>query len=103
MPTNTSQHCKNEPRIIQLENRLDYKEEKIEQLIQDNKDIRKDINQLTISVTELTNTLKIREEDIRKIDQLEKDVERLQSTLNTIIILLPIICSIISLIMKIIM
>ncbi len=102
MPTNTLKHCENEPRIIQLENRLDYKEEKIEQLIQDNKDIRKDINQLTISVTELTNTLKIREEDIRKIDQLEKDVERLQSTINTIIILLPIICSIVSLIFKII-
>ena len=100
MPTNTLKHCENEPRIIQLENRLDYKEEKIEQLIQDNKDIRKDINQLTISVTELTNTLKIREEDIRKIDQLEKDVERLQSTINTIIILLPIICSIVSLIKK---
>ena len=102
LPTNTLKHCENEPRIIQLENRLDYKEEKIEQLIQDNRDIRKDINQLTISVTELTNTLKIREEDIRKIDQLEKDVERLQSTINTIIILLPILCSIVTLIFKII-
>lgn len=89
--------CENETRIIQLENKLDYKEEKIEQLITDNKDIRKDINQLTISVTELTNTLRIREEDSRKIDQLEKDVSSLQSTLRTGHALIIIICTMLSL------
>ena len=76
-------HCENETRIIQLENKMDYKEKNIEQLISDNKEIRKDINQLTISVTELTNTLRIREEDSRKIDELEKDVTSLKSSLKS--------------------
>lgn len=89
--------CENETRIIQLENKLDYREERIEQLIQDNKDIRKDINQLTISVTELTNTLRIREEDSRKIDALEKNVARLESSLHTSQALIIIICSLLTL------
>ena len=89
--------CENETRIIQLENKLDYREDRIEQLIQDNKDIRKDINQLTISVTELTNTLRIREEDSRKIDELEKNVTRLESSLHTSQTLIIIICSLLTL------
>ena len=90
-------HCENETRIIQLENKMDYKEKNIEQLISDNKDIRKDINQLTISVTELTNTLRIREEDSRKIDELEKDVTSLKSSLRTGHALILIICTMLTL------
>ena len=90
-------HCENETRIIQLENKMDYKEKNIEQLISDNKEIRKDINQLTISVTELTNTLRIREEDSRKIDELEKDVTSLKSSLRTGHALILIICTMLSL------
>ena len=76
---------------------MDYKEKNIEQLILDNKEIRKDINQLTISVTELTNTLRIREEDSRKIDELEKDVASLKSSLRTSHALILIICTMLSL------
>lgn len=90
-------HCENETRIIQLENKMDYKEKNIEQLILDNKEIRKDINQLTISVTELTNTLRIREEDSRKIDELEKDVTSLKSSLRTSHALILIICTMLNL------
>jgi len=90
-------HCENETRIIQLENKMDYKEKNIEQLISDNKEIRKDINQLTISVTELTNTLRIREEDSRKIDELEKDVTSLKSSLRTGHALILIICTMLTL------
>ena len=90
-------HCENETRIIQLENKMDYKEKNIEQLILDNKEIRKDINQLTISVTELTNTLRIREEDSRKIDELEKDVTSLKSSLRTGHALILIICTMLTL------
>ena len=90
-------HCENETRIIQLENKMDYKEKNIEQLILDNKEIRKDINQLTISVTELTNTLRIREEDSRKIDELEKDVASLKSSLRTGHALILIICTMLTL------
>ena len=90
-------HCENETRIIQLENKMDYKEKNIEQLILDNKEIRNDINQLTISVTELTNTLRIREEDSRKIDELEKDVASLKSSLRTSHALILIICTMLTL------
>lgn len=95
--TNTTPNiCTNESRIIKLEEKVNYKDERIEQLIQDNYHIRKDINQLTISVTELSNTLKIREEDSNKIRQLEADVARLQSSLQTLQYLIPILCTILS-------
>ena len=97
IPLSKNLPCENETRIIQLENKMDYKEKNIEQLILDNKDIRKDINQLTISVTELTNTLRIREEDSRKIDELEKDVASLKSSLRTSHALILIICTMLSL------
>ena len=97
IPLSKNLHCENETRIIQLENKMDYKEKNIEQLILDNKEIRKDINQLTISVTELTNTLRIREEDSRKIDELEKDVASLKSSLRTSHALILIICTMLSL------
>ena len=91
MPTNAIKHCENEPRIIKLENRLDYKEEKIEQLIADNKEIRSDINKLTIAVTELSNTLKIREEDSQKLDKVENDLIDLKATVRTVKYILPLI------------
>lgn len=75
---------------------MEYKDERIEQLIKDNYHIRSDINQLTISVTELANTLKIREEDSKKIHKLENDVARLQSSLQTLQYIIPIICTILS-------
>lgn len=76
---------------------MEYKDERIEQLIKDNYHIRSDINQLTISVTELANTLKIREEDSEKVRKLESDVARLQSSLQTLQYIIPIICTILSL------
>ena len=97
IPLSKNLPCENETRIIQLENKMDYKEKNIEQLILDNKEIRKDINQLTISVTELTNTLRIREEDSRKIDELEKDVASLKSSLRTSHALILIICTMLTL------
>ena len=76
---------------------MNYREESIEQLLSDNRDIRKDINQLTISVTELTNTLRIREEDSRKVNKLEKDVARLESTLHTSHVIILIVCALMTL------
>ena len=96
-PTSTPNICTNEARIIKLEEKINYKDERIDQLIDDNYHIRKDINALTISVTELSNTLRIREEDTANVRKLEQDFARLESSWQTFKYIIPIICTLLSL------
>lgn len=79
---------------------MEYKDEKFDTLLQDNKEMRANINALTIAVTELSNTLKIREEDSRKLDHVENDVIKLQSTVTTLLWAVPVVCAIISIVIN---
>lgn len=88
--------CENESRIISLETKMEYKEEKMENLLQDNKEIRKDLQKLTIAVTELSNTLKIHEEDSRRINELENELIKMKASMNTLKYLVPIAFTVIN-------
>lgn len=88
--------CENERRIITLEQSVVYKDEKIEELIEDNKEIKKDINELTIAVTELASTLKIREEDSQKLENVENEIIQMKAGMQTLKYILPIIFTIVT-------
>ena len=91
-----SEICTNEKRIITLEQQVQSKDEKIEELLQDNKEIKKDINQLTIAVTELANTLKLREDDSQKLDDVENEIIQMKAGMQTLKYILPIIFTIVT-------
>ena len=101
MTNHTTEVCEQEPRLITIEQKLEYKDEKIEELIQDNKEIKKDINNLTIAVTELSNTLKIREDDSHKIAELETEVHELQATIRTLKYILPMLFTVITIVVSV--
>lgn len=96
--------CTNEKRIITLEQQMEYKDQKMDEMLNDNKEIKSDLQKLTIAVTELSNTLRIREEDSRKLDKLENDLIELKTQIRTDIktlkFILPIIFTIITVIIS---
>lgn len=100
MTNHTKEICEQESRIINLETKLEYKDEKIDELIQDNKEIKKDINDLTIAVTELSNTLKIREEDSQKLDKVENELIEVKATIRTLKYILPILFTVVTILIS---
>ena len=91
-----SEICTNEKRILTLEQQIKSKDEKIEEILHDNKEIKKDLNNLTIAVTELANTLKIREEDSQKLDAVENELIQIKAGMQTLKYILPIIFTIVT-------
>lgn len=91
-----SEICTNEKRIITLEQQVQSKDEKIEELLQDNKEIKKDIGELTIAVTELASTLRIREEDSQKLENVENEIIQMKAGMQTLKYILPIIFTIVT-------
>lgn len=91
-----SEICTNEKRIITLEQQIKTKDEKIEEILQDNKEIKKDLNNLTIAVTELANTLKLREDDSQKLDDVENEIIQMKAGMQTLKYILPIIFTIVT-------
>ena len=91
-----SEICTNEKRILTLEQQIKSKDEKIEEILHDNKEIKKDLNNLTIAVTELANTLKIREEDSQKLDAVENEIIQIKAGMQTLKYILPIIFTIVT-------
>lgn len=91
-----SEICTNEKRIITLEQQIKTKDEKIEEILHDNKEIKKDLNNLTIAVTELANTLKIREEDSQKLEHVENELIQMKAGMQTLKYILPIIFTIVT-------
>ncbi len=100
--THKSDYCQQEPRIAQIESAVNQDKDNISTLKGDYYHLREDIQELTKSVTELTTTLKIREEDTHKIDKLENKVIQLESRQTTILWGVPIVCTIITTIINII-
>lgn len=91
-----SEICTNEKRIITLEQQIKTKDEKIEEILHDNKEIKKDLNNLTIAVTELANTLKLREDDSQKLDDVENEIIQMKAGMQTLKYILPIIFTIVT-------
>lgn len=91
-----SEICTNEKRIITLEQQVQSKDEKIEELLQDNKEIKKDLNDLTIAVTELASTLRVREEDSQKLEHVENELIQMKAGMQTLKYILPIIFTIVT-------
>lgn len=101
MTNHSKEICENESRIVTLEQKLEYQDERFESLIQDNKEIKQDINQLTIAVTELSNTLKIREDDSRKLTELENELSELRAAIRTLKYILPMIFTVITIVVSV--
>lgn len=95
-----SEICTNEKRIITLEQQIKTKDEKIEEILHDNKEIKKDLNNLTIAVTELANTLKIREEDSQKLEHVENELIQMKAGMQTLKYILPIIFTIVTILIS---
>lgn len=95
-----SEICSNESRIITLEQKVQSKDEKIEELLQDNKEIKKDINQLTVAVTELSNTLRIKEGDSQKLENVENEIIQMKAGMQTLKYILPIIFTIVTILIS---
>ena len=91
-----SEICTNEKRILTLEQQIKSKDEKIEEILHDNKEIKKDLNNLTIAVTELANTLKLREDDSQKLDDVENEIIQMKAGMQTLKYILPIIFTIVT-------
>lgn len=101
MTNHTKEICENETRIVTLEQKLEYQDEKFESLIQDNKEIKKDINDLVVAVTELSNTLKMREQDSRKLIELENEISELRAGIKTLKYILPMIFTVVTIVVSV--
>lgn len=101
MTNHAKEICENETRIVTLEQKLGYQDEKFESLIQDNKEIKKDINDLVVAVTELSNTLKMREQDSRKLIELENEISELRAGIKTLKYILPMIFTVVTIVVSV--
>ena len=103
MTTNEHQ-CIQEARITAIETKLQTKKEHLHEVDTDYYHLRDKLESISINVAELTTLMKENskkeEENDRKIDELQVEIAKLQSSVDTFKWLLPIACTILTFIVN---
>ena len=98
------QHCIQEARITAIETKLQTKKEHLHEVDTDYYHLRDKLESISINVAELTTLMKENskkeEENDRKIDELQVEIAKLNSTLDTMKWLIPIACTILTFIVN---
>jgi len=107
-------YCKQEARITAIETRLTQKKENLHEVHEDYYHLRDKLEIISENVVELTTLMreaqKKEDENDRKIDELilkqaeaDKKIEKVNSSLDTIKWLIPVICTILTFIVNYLM
>ena len=100
----TEHTCIQEARITAIETKLQSKKEHLHEVDTDYYHLRDKLESISINVAELTTLMKENskkeEENDRKIDELQVEIAKLNSTLDTMKWLIPIACTILTFIVN---
>ena len=100
----TEHQCCQEARITAIETKLQTKKEHLHEVDTDYYHLRDKLESISINVAELTTLMKENskkeEENDRKIDELQVEIAKLNSTLDTMKWLIPIACTILTFIVN---
>ena len=100
----TEHQCCQEARITAIETKLQTKKEHLHEVDTDYYHLRDKLESISINVAELTTLMKENskkeEENDRKIDDLQVEIAKLNSTLDTMKWLIPIACTILTFIVN---
>ena len=98
------QHCIQEARITAIETKLQTKKEHLHEVDTDYYHLRDKLESISINVAELTTLMKENskkeEENDRKIDELQVEIAKLNSSMDTLKWLIPIACTILTFIVN---
>ena len=96
--------CKQEARISTIETKLANKREHLHEVDTDYSHLRDKLEQISINVAELTTLMrenqKKEEENDRKIDELQVEIAKLNSSMDTLKWIIPIACTILTFIVN---
>ena len=96
--------CHQEARIAAIETKLQNKKEHLHEVDTDYYHLRDKLEQISINVAELTTLMKENhkkeEENDRKIDTLQVEIAKLQSSVDTFKWLLPVACTVLTFIVN---
>ena len=101
----TQEHqCIQEARITAIETKLQTKKEHLHEVDNDYTQLRDKLEQININVAELTTLMKEQRDKERvndeKIDELQVEIAKLQSSMDTLKWLIPIACTILTFIVN---
>lgn len=101
----TTEHtCIQEARITAIETKLENKKEHLHEVDNDYTQLRDKLEQININVAELTTLMKENhkkeEENDKKIDELQVEIAKLQSSMDTLKWLIPIACTVLTFIVN---
>lgn len=100
----TEHQCFQEARITALETKLQNKKEHLEGVDNGYYHLRDKLESISINVAELTTlikeNMKKEDENDKKIDELQVEIAQLHSTIDTFKWLLPVACSILTVILN---
>lgn len=101
----TEQHqCIQEARITAIETKLQSKKEHLHEVDTDYYHLRDKLESISINVAELTTLMKEQRDKERvndeKIDELQVEIAKLQSSMDTLKWLIPIACTILTFIVN---
>ena len=96
--------CHQEARITAIETKLQNKKEHLHEVDTDYYHLRDKLESISINVAELTTLMKENhkkeEENDRKIDALQVEIAKLQSSVDTFKWLLPVACAVLTFIVN---
>ena len=97
---NTNHYCKQEARLSTIETRLENKKENLHEVHDDYYHLRDKLEIISTNVVELTTLMrenqKKEEDNDRKIDEMQVEIARLNSSIDTIKWLIPIACTVLT-------
>ena len=100
----TEHTCIQEARITAIETKLENKKEHLQEVDTDYYHLRDKLEQINLNVAELTTLMKEQRDKERvndeKIDELQVEIAKLQSSMDTLKWLIPIACTILTFIVN---
>ena len=101
---NQYHYCKQEARLSTIETRLENKKENLHEVHDDYYHLREKLEIISTNVVELTTLMrenqKKEEENDKKIDEMQVEIAKLNSSIDTIKWLIPITCTILTFIVN---
>lgn len=96
--------CIQEARIAAIETKLENKKENITEIHTDYYHLRNKLDTISINVAELTTlikeNMKKEDENDKKIDELQVEIARLNSSIDTLKWVIPVSCAILTVILN---
>ena len=100
----TEHQCIQEARITAIETKLENKKEHLHEVDTDYYHLRDKLESISVNVAELTTLMKENskkeEQNDKKIDELQVEIAKLQSSMDTLKWLIPIACTVLTFIVN---